>query len=104
MQQRAMLKQTEGADRERELAFSIGCAYTQTITGDVQQAMREHQRIEYQLERLGSDRAEKLSAQVSRKKQLWKSGTDQVRTLDYNRRPFESMYFWTPFILIGDWQ
>lgn len=100
--QREMLDQTEDADSERKLTLSLGCVYAQTIAGDLQKARKGYQQLQNRLETCGHSRTKKLNAQVSRNLVTRKIG--RLPAPDYSKRPFESMYYWAPFVLIGDWQ
>jgi CHAT domain-containing protein len=101
-QQRKMLEETEDTESERKLTFALGSVYAHTIAGDFQQARKGYQQLQNQLATFNSARTRKLNAQVSRKLVTHKIG--RSTTPDYNKRPFESMYYWAPFVLIGDWQ
>ena len=97
-----MLDQGEDAHSERKLTLSLGRVYAQTIAGDLQKAREGYQQLQNQLKTCSHTRTKKLNAQVSRNLVTKKIG--RLPTPDYSKRPFESMYYWAPFVLIGDWQ
>lgn len=94
------LEQAPVDEPERRLAFSLGRVYAQTVAGDMQQARQHYQELRTQL----ADGAPVLHDLQSRNLSLTEPEGLPERELDYSRRPFEHLYYWAPFVLVGDWQ
>lgn len=98
------LELTNQHDSERKLAFSLGRAYAQTVAGDVQRARQQYQDIRKQLETFDNESVRKFTGPMNRHLSLKEPKGLPVAELDYTRQPFEHMYYWAPFVLVGDWQ
>jgi CHAT domain-containing protein len=98
------LDQASDADQEQKQVLSLGRVYAQAIAGDVRQAQRSYKQLQCQPEAGSSESIKRRSAQVSRNFHSGKAHALQRKKIDYQKRPFEDMYFWAPFVLIGDWQ
>jgi CHAT domain-containing protein len=99
-----LLAQTRTEEAERVLAFSLGRAYAQMVAGDVHQARAQYRDIRQHLATLEQARVHTLRGPLSRNLSLVEPEHLPDLTLDYTRRPFEHMYYWAPFVLVGDWQ
>lgn len=91
-------------DTELALGFQLGRAYEETIAGDLQQALTDYSDIQNRLTALNTEWAEKFSAQVGTTLRLLKIKARRAPPINYNAHPFESIYYWAPFILVGDWK
>jgi hypothetical protein len=91
-------------DTELALGFQLGRAYAETIAGDLQQALTDYSDAQNRLTALNTKWAENISAQVGTTLRLLKIKAKRAPSINYNVHPFESIYHWAPFILVGDWK
>lgn len=91
-------------DIELALGFQLGRAYAETIAGDLQLALTDYSDIQKRLATLNTKWAEKFSAQIGTTLRLLRIKARRAPAIDYSAPPFENIYYWAPFILVGDWK
>ncbi|MDQ6662159.1 MAG: CHAT domain-containing protein [Chloroflexota bacterium] len=97
------LRQTE--DAERRFGFYKSRANAQLVAGDVQQALTSYQDMQNQLDALETEWAKKRSTEVG--DILWlleQKARRATPAINYGDHPFEDIYHWAPFVLVGDWK
>jgi len=99
----ARLRELGGSDPWRALRYRIDRAEMQLLANDRAAAGEAFEALEREL------RQEDAETEVQRQR-VW-SGLTQLREpaakdarIDYQVRPFASIYYWAPFVLVGDWR
>ena len=91
-------------DTELALGFQLGRAYAETIAGDLQRALTDYSDIQNRLATLNTKWAERFTVQIGTTLRLLKIKVRRAPAINDSAHPFESIYYWAPFILVGDWK
>jgi CHAT domain-containing protein len=91
-------------DARQIILFQLDRANAQVAAGDLQAAIASYREIGPRLKQLARDQAERLSEELDNRLRLLEFKSEVSPAIDYNARPFESMYYWAAFILVGDWK
>jgi len=94
-------------DAERRLTYLWGKAAAQLKAGDQASARQTCQEMVRLSEHLTTDRTRKAAEWASEMVMMLDFTLSEASgrpAVAYDSKPFESFYYWAPFILIGDWK
>lgn len=91
-------------DEERVLCFRLGRVNAQAAAGDLEPAIDTVRDVQRRLRSLSGRRAATLAAQVAQTLPLLEFKAEAAPPIDYDAHPFDHLYYWAPFILVGDWK
>lgn len=93
------------ADIELRLWLHLDKAYAQVTAGDLQQALLTYELVQRELGASGASYPAELVDQVNDALLTTQFKLDEASpsVINYDARPFEQIYYWSPFILVGDW-
>ncbi len=82
----------------------LNIAYAQTTAGDLQAAISTYSQLAAQIE--GSRGHQNILPRIEQTLNLLKFKLAESSAIDihYEIKPFSHLYYWAPFILVGDWQ
>ncbi len=79
-------------------------AYAQTIAGDLRAAIETQSQLLTQMKEAGVSPDQILSLEQRLELLRFKDAESPVTEIDYEVQPFSRLYYWAPFVLVGDWQ
>jgi CHAT domain-containing protein len=94
----------QGRDAERELGLLLARARAQTLAGDLRQALAGYQDAQQKLQGQEGVWATKCRAEAGQAIPRLKLKLRKPPEINYETRPFEHIFYWAPFVLVGDWK
>lgn len=98
---------SQPGDVERTLSFQLGRANAEVIAGDLTSAMATYHDVQRQLSTLTNEWAKKLASQVGETLyglEFVIEESSRHPIVNYDAKPFGHLYYWAPFVLVGDWK
>ena len=102
-----LTKSSDPVNDGRSISLQLARAYSQTSAYDLKSAIATYENILTKLTESDNVLNKKYFDNISRKVYRLKFLEEKSRfkyTTDYNNRPFDHIYHWAPFILVGDWR
>ena len=89
----------EGAE-----AFQLDRADAQSLAGDLEPAVATYEAVQRRLSSVATEHAAALRERIVRTLTSWQSSEPIAASVDYGMKPFDHLYYWAPFVLVGDWK
>jgi CHAT domain-containing protein len=102
-----LTKSSEPVNHARSIPLQLAKAYSQTSAYDLKSAIATYENILSKLTESEKVVNKKYFDDISRKVERLKfleEKTRYKRPVNYNKRLFDYIYHWAPFILVGDWK
>jgi CHAT domain-containing protein len=84
--------------------FSLDRAEAQALAGDVEPALAACLDIRNKRSDAIDEQTQALLHRIDRMVGSWRSKTRSAPRIDYEVRPFDHLFYWAPFVLVGDWK
>jgi len=91
-------------DAERELGLLLARIRAQTLAGDLRQALAGYQDVQQRLQGQESVWAKMCRVEAEQAIARLKLKLRKPPEINYDMRPFEHIFYWAPFVLVGDWK
>lgn len=78
--------------------------YAQTIAGDLPAAIETYTQLLTQLKEAAVSQDQIFSLEQRLELMRFKDAESPVTEVNYEVQPFSHLYYWAPFVLIGDWK
>lgn len=85
-------------------ALRLDRADAQALAGDSQPAVATYRDVRRRLFSTVGEQAEFLRGRVDRALPALQREAETVSTVDYGTKPFDHLFYWAPFVLVGDWK
>lgn len=93
----------ERAHRQDTSALELDRADAQALAGDLEPAIAAYNDVRRRLPGTTSAHAQSLQKRVERALASWRSRAESSY-IDYEVKPFDHLFYWAPFVLVGDWK
>ena len=94
----------ERANRQDASALELDRAHAQALAGDFEPAIAAYEDIRGRLPVNTGEQAKTLQDRVDRALASWRSQAESTPRIDYEIKPFSHLFYWAPFVLVGDWK
>lgn len=84
--------------------FSLDRAEAQALAGDVEPALAACHDVRHRLSDTTDEQTRVLLQRTERMVDSWRTKAESTPHIDYEVRPFNHLFHWAPFVLIGDWK
>jgi CHAT domain-containing protein len=99
-----LLELSGSEDQDLIMLLQLDRANAQVVAGDLKKAITTYREVDSKLGRPDSERESKLAPQVKKTLKLMEIMAEDAQHIDYEKKPFEHIYYWAAFILVGDWR
>lgn len=96
--------QLASVEPERAHAVRLDRAEAQVLAGDFEPAVAVYDDVRRELVGATGEHAQTLRERVNSRLASWRSRTEATSSIDYEIKPFDHLFYWAPFVLIGDWK
>lgn len=94
-------------DADRAISLKLSRANAQVIASDLKSAVATYREIHGQFGTSVNEQDKKLDAQIAKtldRIEFIKDEAESEPLINYDVKPFEHIYYWAPFVLVGDWK
>lgn len=92
------------AESDGVAALRLARADAQALAGDLEPAIAAYRNVRRTLSTVTSEQAEILQGRIDRTLLTLQREAETVPSINYEIRPFDHLFYWAPFILVGDWK
>jgi CHAT domain-containing protein len=85
-------------------ALRLDRADAQALAGDLEPAVAAYTDVRRMLSSTTSEQAEILKGRIDRTLPALQREAAAAPSIDYGIKPFDHLFFWAPFVLVGDWK
>ena len=79
-------------------------AYAQTIAGDLRAAIETYSQLLTLMKESGASQDQTFSIEQRLELLRFKDAESPVTEINIEVQPFSHLYYWAPFVLVGDWK
>lgn len=92
------------AEPDETDTLSLDRAEAHALAGDFEAALAAYSDVRRRLSSASEEHAALLLARIDRKTAVWRREAEIAPSIDYEVRPFDHLFYWAPFALVGDWK
>jgi CHAT domain-containing protein len=92
------------AEPDAVAALELDRADTQALAGDLEPAIAAYSNVRHRIADTTGKQAQALEVRITRKLTSLQREVESTLSPDYEIKPFDHLYYWGPFILVGDWK
>ncbi len=97
-------KRLEAAKPAEAATLELDRADAQALAGDLEPAIAAYEDISHKVAGATSEEAHDLERRTTRKLTLLRRDKETTLSADYEIKPFDHLFYWAPFTLVGDWK
>lgn len=92
------------AESEVMTALQLDRADAQALAGDLGPAVAAYSDVRRMLSSTTSEQAEILQGRIDKTLPALQREAEAAPSIDYGIKPFDHLFYWAPFVLVGDWK
>lgn len=92
------------AESDGATALRLDRADAQALAGDLGSAVAAYTGVRRTLSNTTSEQAEILQGRIDKTLPALQREAEASPSIDYEIKPFDHLFYWAPFVLVGDWK
>ena len=92
------------AESDGTTALRLDRADAQALAGDLEPAVAAYADVHRMLSSTTSEQAEIFQGRIDRTLPALEREAEAALSIDYGIKPFDHLFYWAPFVLVGDWK